>query len=205
MRQSIARAHPLSNQIGENLKVGYFLALALLLVGSTKADSLSVSVATSRPDMSTWSYTVTNNQPLGDPDYVFGFYVAVNAALDGIATPQGWIAQTDGYNYVFWSSTGSAPYGTDIAPGTSVTGFSVSADASSGLSQAATYGWNHGSDEPGPISYVTVDAPVAPASPEPSTLLLCGIPLMMLFPYIIKRKRGSPRTKFHNAKAPHVY
>jgi len=148
----------------------------LLLAGFATADTLSIGITASQPDRFTWAYTLADNGPLDSPEFIFGFLVPVGAAVEVVGTPPGWYAQTDGYSYVDWFS---GDYSADVAPGVLISGFILSAEAISGLSESTAYSWDHVGDEPGPVAYTAVQAPVTPI-PEPAALLLSGIPLILL-------------------------
>jgi hypothetical protein len=163
-------------------RLGHFLLFVFCVTSLVNADTLSVSITASHPDAFTWSYAVTNNESSSSPDYLIGFELAIHAQLSSLQAPTGWDYQTDGYNYVYWfSDSTSVPYSDDVAPGASLTGFMLSADALSGSSESVVYSWDHLADGPGPISYGAVDAPVAEPSPEPcsAALLICGIGLIL--------------------------
>lgn len=146
------------------------------------ADTLSVSITASQPDAFTWSYAVTNNEPSSSPNFLIGFELAIHAQLSSVQAPPGWDYQTDGYNYVYWfSDSTSVPYSDDIAPGALLTGFMLSADALSGSSESVVYSWDHLADEPGPIRDGAVDAPIAEASPEPSSEMLLVFGIAFIF------------------------
>lgn len=159
-------------------RLGHFLLFVLCVTNLVNADTLSVSITESQPHAFTWSYAVTNNEPSSSTNFLIGFELAIHAQLSSVQAPNGWNYQTDGYNYVYWfSDSTSVPYSDDVAPGALLTGFMLSADALSGSAESVVYSWDHLADEPGPISYGTIDAPIAAAAPEPAgeMLLIFGI------------------------------
>lgn len=162
-------------------RLGHFVLFVFCVTNWVNADTLAVGITTSQPDAFTWSYAVTNNEPPSSPNFLIGFELAIHAQLSSVQAPNGWDYQTDGYNYVYWfSESTSVPYSDDIAPGASLTGFMLSADALSSSSESVIYSWDHLADGPGPISYGAVQAPIAEVSPEPRTemLLIFGIGLI---------------------------
>ncbi len=179
------------------MKIGY-LTLALLFAGAAGADTLSVNIIASQPEIDTWAYTLSNHEPAHSPNYLFAFLLPINASVEAIAIPPGWDAQTDGSTFIYWFSV---DYAADVAPGDSTSGFVVSAHAISGLSESATYSWDHVLDGPGPSSYDVIESPMAELSPEPSAvmLFLCGVTLIgakckvgLRWPKFTKPKAGPP-------------
>ena len=163
-------------------RLGHFLLFVFCVTNLVNADTLFVRVTASHPDAFTWSYAVTNIEPASSPNFLIGFELAIHAQLSTVQAPTGWDYQTDGYNYVYWfSDSTSVPYSEDVAPGALLTGFMVSADGLSGLSESVIYSWDHMADGPGPISYGALDAPISEPSPEPCSeaLLVCGIGVIL--------------------------
>lgn len=156
------------------------LVLVVLLSGRILEAGLisNVTVAAGPP---IWSYTLVNSEPADSPNFISTFSLAVNAPVTVTGTPAGWDFSTDNASFVFWFNTDPAlPYPNDIAPGTSLGGFSLtSTTTSSDLLSYGLTGWDHTLDQPGPTVSGTVLSPSvsAPASsPEPGTswLLMAG-------------------------------
>ena len=168
--------------------------LALMSASWISADTLSVKIGESQPNPSTWAYTLSNES---SPYFLYGFLLPLAAPIQAIGTPDGWNSQTDGYTYVYWWSTDTVPpYTHDIAPGTSLAGFFVSAPSSlSELSTSTLFTWDNAADQPGPPSYPDVDTPVAVSGEPPALgLLACGL-ITCLFIYRAGRVFGLDRNQ----------
>ena len=77
-----------------------------------------------------WSYTVFNDQPSGDSSYISSFTLQIAAPISVITAPDGWTFGSDNASYVQWFNIDpSLPYPHDIAPGMSLSGFSVTSTA----------------------------------------------------------------------------
>ena len=86
-------------------------------------------------------YTLHNDEIIGSPLYGtnFSIYLPSDVPFQVTATPLGWAVSTDNNSYLTWSNTDSSlPYPHDIAPGTSLGGFSIVATGSSS-NQTAGY------------------------------------------------------------------
>lgn len=122
-----------------------------------------------------WSYTLFNDEPTISPDYITSFSLSVDAPIEVTSSPTGWDFQTDNITYVQWFNTDQGlPYPHDIAPGTSMGGFSILSISAS--SQQSTFGlesWDHVVDAPGFTSDGMIAAPIgATTVPEPGLLAL---------------------------------
>jgi hypothetical protein len=150
----------------------------------------NVTVAAGPP---IWSYTLVNAEPANSPNFISSFSLAVDAPITVTGTPAGWDFSTDNTTFVFWFNADPVlPYPNDVAPGTSLGGFSLtSTTMSSDLLSYGLTGWDHSLDEPGPTTAGTVLAPSVSESvstPEPVTFVL-------LFPVLVAigwRQRLSP-------------
>jgi PEP-CTERM motif len=156
-----------------------WVALSIFGVAIAQAAPLFLSNVSVTAGPPVWSYTVVNDEPLGSPDYVYAFTLAVSAPVTVIGTPAGWDDQTDGASFVSWFNTDAAlPYPHDIAPGNSLSGFQISSSALYSQSLSFTVSdWDHSLDQPGPtFSDITLAPSTVPPTPvpEPTTLLLFG-------------------------------
>jgi len=176
--------------------------LLLLLVLAVTLHPVSASILaanittnTSVPDV--WTYTIFDNQSAGSPDYVDQFTIALNGPVTVTATPAGWtdsIGMVNGVYSITWSSNGDS---TDLAPGSSLGGFSISSPGSSSvLGNADVNSWNHTTEDPGPNSAVIqVETPTDPV-PEPWTGSTMGLALLVGSFWLRKKSRrssGAPR------------
>ncbi len=148
--------------------VGARLVLASLLIlhigHSLFADLIANVRVNGSPPV--WSYTLSNNEPTNSPNFISSFILTVNAPITTVGTPPGWDFVTDNSTYVYWFNTDvSLPYPHDIAPGTSLAGFSFSSTAPSSQPLSADVSaWDHIADGPGPTVINPVLAPsTAPA------------------------------------------
>ncbi len=132
--------------------------------------ALDAAVTVDLTQAGTWSYTVINAEPPGSPNYIFTFLVDIDAPVVVTSIPEGWGVDTNNTTFVIWFNTDAAlPYPHDIAPGSSLGGFSISSpDALSSLQFSTLASWDHAQDQPGPLSNPQLTtAPSSPA-PEPS-------------------------------------
>ena len=106
----------------------------------------------------TWSYTVSNNEPAGSPQQVGAFSVDIVAPVTVSSTTPGWEALTDGASYVLWYAT--TPNPNYVAPGASLSGFAIqsarTASESTGFALAA---WNQTSNQAGLVALGAVLSP----------------------------------------------
>jgi hypothetical protein len=149
-----------------------FFVLALIFsCRLLQADIITAVTVTPGPPV--WSYTLFNNEPANSPNFITAFTLSVAAPIAVTGTPTGWDFLTDDLTFVQWFNTDLAlPYLHDIAPGTSLGGFSVSSTAvSSQLLSYGLSGWDHTADAPGPGASGNALAPSEASSsvPEPST------------------------------------
>lgn len=139
-----------------------------------------------------WTYTIVNNETTGSPNFVDQFSIAINASVTVTATPAGWtdsIGLVDGVMSITWSSNDSS---TDLAPGGTLGGFSLSSPGSNNvLANADVNSWDHVANQPGPNSAVLqVNSPSAPASvPEPWTGSTVGLALLVGSLWLRKKSR----------------
>jgi hypothetical protein len=149
------------------------LCVALVTVANAQ---LSYQVdATATPG--TWTYTLTNNEPAGSPNYLSMFSLSVDAPVTVTSSPTGWAYQSDGKTYVDWFNNDAAPpYPNDVAPGTSLAGFTIESAAGTSAQQLDTVSsWDHVADAPGPSGDGLVLAPsVSTTVPEPSSGIVFG-------------------------------
>jgi hypothetical protein len=153
------------------------LALFALSFSSHLLQAGLIADVTATAGPSVWSYTLLNNESADSSFFISSFILTVNAPVTVVATPAGWDFSTDNATFVFWFDTDPVlPYPDDVAPSSSLGGFSVSSTAS--FSELLSYGlsgWDHTLDQPGPTTDGTVLAPSesAPTSiPEPNSLIL---------------------------------
>jgi hypothetical protein len=146
----------------------------------SKAQLAQLDVDISTPG--TWSYTITNLEPGGSPNYINAFTLAVGAPIQVTGTPDGWdfdVVTQNGQTYVGWfSADPQLPYPHDIAPGASLSGFQIqSTVTTSALLPYRIDAWDHDADDFGPFQIANVLAPSAvPAPPALWTMLLGTLP-----------------------------
>lgn len=172
------------------LRLVYF-STVLLLAGCMAADAQVISHIGVTTGISTWSYMVYDDELTGSPNYIGYFTLSVNAPVQVTGTPVGWTYDTDGSSYVSWHNTDLAlPYPHDIAPGSSLGGFSIeSTVTTSALSGYDLSSWDHTQDAPGPDAVGSVLAPDAPTPvPEISTWQSLGA-LLLLGGLVAVRRR----------------
>jgi hypothetical protein len=106
----------------------------------------------------TWSYTISNNEPASSPQQVSAFSLDIVAPVTVKSTPPGWQALTDGASYVLWYANDNPNH---VRPGASLTGFFIQSprmgSESTGFALAA---WNHQSNQAG---LVTLGAALSPS------------------------------------------
>ena len=160
----------------------FALPVVALFMPLLRAGLIADVMATPGPTV--WSYTLFNNEPTGSPNFIDSFSLTVNAPITVTGTPAGWDFSTDDTTFVFWFNTDPAlPYPHDVAPGSSLGGFSLTSTATS--SQLLSYGlagWDHSLDQPGPTTAGTVLVPsnVQQSVPEPPTWSLLGSTAVMI-------------------------
>jgi len=99
-------------------------------------------------------------------------------------------------NYVSWQNTDPAlPYPHDIAPGTSLSGFSFSTSASgSAQSTISINSIDHSVDNLGPSYLGNVLAPAAAPVPESSTFVSLGVGLLVLGGVVLIARRRARKS-----------
>jgi hypothetical protein len=127
-----------------------------------------------------WKYDYTlfnSSDPIADAGYdLYEFFLnfAPPVTLSDIASPTDWDAITDSSTFIDWFSLlpGEPPIGADIAPGTSLSGFSFTSDARlASLPFDVLLSNPTGGD---PVLFTGNTAPITAPIPEPATLLLLG-------------------------------
>lgn len=147
----------------------------LILISATSfvcAEPLNISVTATVDQNGVWDYTVRNDEPTGSDLYISTFAVTLGSPVLVYSGPSGWAPSTDYTTYVLWFNTDATlPYPHDIAPGESLSGFTVGGPSPFTPAMSAQAGsWNHALDELGPLSD---PAKVQLASvPEPSSLAM---------------------------------
>ena len=140
---------------------------------------------------SVWTYTLLNDEPAPSNNFITNYFLAVDAPVTVLSSPTGWDYQTDNSSYVFWFNTDPAlPYPHDIAPGSSLNGFSIGSKAVTSASlEYNISSWDHTLDVPGSVASGTVLAPSTPAAvPEPSTLTTFSIGALSLLLFAVRRR-----------------
>lgn len=166
------------------LRCACFL-LFMILVCSTRSEAqLAVQLDVDDSTPGTWSYTVTNQEAQGSPNFINAFTLAVGvseANLQVTGTPTNWdydIVTQGGQTFVGWFNPEGTPYPSDIAPGASLSGFQIqSAGAKSAMIPYEIDSWDHEADDFGPFHTANVLGPSAvPAPPALLTALLGMLP-----------------------------
>jgi hypothetical protein len=160
------------------------------------ASVLAANITTDTSVADVWTYTIFNNEIGGSPNFVDQFTIAISAPITVTATPAGWsdsIGLVNGVMSITWWSNDAS---TDLAPGGSLGGFSLSSPGSSNvLGNADVNSWDHTADIPGPNSVtIQVGTPSDPV-PEPWTGSTVGLSLLVGSLWLRKKSRrgGSPR------------
>lgn len=174
----------------------FSLVMLCLLFGAQRAQAqLAAHVAVNQTG-SVFSYTLFNDEPVGSQNFLSLFHLDVNAPITVTNTPAGWDFVTDNSTYVDWFNTDTQlPYPHDVAPGSSLSGFTIEAtvDTSELLFYTVT-SWDHVNDIPGPGTENLVNVPsdtsvTVPVIPEPSTCALMAIGLLPLIGVVARRRK----------------
>ena len=113
-----------------------------------------------------FSYAVFNDEPTNSTLHLDAFHLVVNAPFDVVSSPAGWSFETDNLTYVDWFSSSSLPpYGNDIAPNSSKSGFVIGnklppelPSTSESLSYALS-SWDHATTNSGQSATGAIEAP----------------------------------------------
>jgi hypothetical protein len=121
-----------------------------------------------------WSYTITNNTT--DPNLWFtDVTLIITAPVADITSPTNWLVDTDYTTYIEWfNGDADPPYPDDIAPGSSLSGFSFTSVGSPGQHLYGLISWDHNLDEPGPSLAGTVIAPTSVPEPATAAFIITG-------------------------------
>lgn len=144
---------------------------------------------------STWTYTLINNEAANSPNFIGGFTLSVDAPITSIGAPDGWNYQSDNLSYVYWFNTDTAlPYLHDVAPGSSLGGFTIQSEINTSYSLSETLdAWDHTQDALGPSVAGNVIAPSSQPSPVPevSTAVPFGMGVLLIL--LIGVRGGRPK------------
>jgi len=154
------------------------------------ASILAVDITSNISVPGDWTYTITNEQAAGSPDYISEFDVAISAPIQVTALPTGWTYQIGVCQGVTCIQFGSLDSSDDLAPGGTLSGFTISSPgAVDVLANAVAYSWDHNTDQPGPDSVAfSVDSPSDPV-PEPWTGSTVGLALLVGSMWLRKKSR----------------
>jgi len=148
-----------------------------------------------------FDYTVFNDEPVGNSNYISTFSLSVSAPIIITSTPDGWAYISDNATYVDWFNTDPAlPYPHDIAPGTSLGGFTIeSTVTTSALEPYALTYWDHSLDAGGPSFQDQVLAPFSfGITPEPTSVIPLAIGITMLAGFTVYRRRAGTNVLDNN-------
>lgn len=159
-----------------HVRICFTLASLMAVCGITaQAQTLQshVDVSAAAP---VWSYSLTNDEPAGSNNFLRLFTLDLEAPVTVTGSPQGWAFDTDGLTYVFWFNTDLAlPYPNDIAPGATLSGFTLESTALvSSQKNYSLLSWDHSADTSGPLAFGTTLVPGFATVPEPGSLALMG-------------------------------
>ena len=109
----------------------------------------------------TWTYTVSNDEPVGSPRFVNAISLDMVAPFNVTDTPAGWAVQTDNFSYVLWYAADQAlPYPHHIAPGAFLGRFQIqSARRNSESKPFSITSWNHQTNQADLTALGTILAP----------------------------------------------
>jgi hypothetical protein len=118
-----------------------------------------------RVDVSTatgvWSYTVTNDEASGSPNFINAFSLDIAAPVSVNGTPPGWQVSTDNLSYVLWYAPDQFPFPNHIAPGANLSGFAIQgASMASESTGFAVTAWNHQTDRAGLVVFGSALSPL---------------------------------------------
>lgn len=166
--------------------------LLFLLAAVASNGQLAVHVDVNQVGDS-WTYTLTDDEPLGSPNYLTSFGLEVSAPVTVIGVPSGWDFITDNASYVYWFDTdASVPYPDDVAPGDTLSGFALqSTGATSSLFSDNIAAWDHSADAPGPSylgeTFAPTIAAVATAVPEPNVWIISIVGIVTAILYFVRQ------------------
>ena len=152
----------------------FCFAFLALLFGAQRTNAQLLAHAELNQSGSVFSYTLFNDEPSSGPNFLSTFNLTVNAPITVTGIPAGWDFVTDNSTYVDWFNTDSTlPYPHDVAPGTSLWGFTVEStvDTTVTLDYNVT-SWDHAADSYGPVtqSFILAPSGVPTSVPEASSL-----------------------------------
>ena len=167
---------------------------------SRPANNFLVTIGSDHPLLDQWAYTLTNNEPVGSPDFIYSFQVLLDAPTQVTGSAPGWAFQTDNQSFVTWTNTDAVlPYPHDVAPGASLGGFLLSSPGSgSDPSSGQAFAWDHVLDMQGPSSIeerVVAPGPEFSVVPEPSMLVPLVLALSLLMVRAYRQRRLPARTQ----------
>lgn len=167
------------------------VALLLLLMPGTKAAADLMMHFDVNQSGSDFSYTVFNDEPASSSLYISAFHLTVDAAFVVANSPAGWDYVSDFSTYIDWFNTDAAlPYPNDIAPGSSLGGFTLRSSVTTSESLPFTASsWDHSTDEGGPSADGSVLAPSGAVVPEPSSLGMSITAALVALGYAWRRRR----------------
>jgi hypothetical protein len=134
--------------------------LCLLAQVRGSSQTLNASVALDQSG-TTWNYTLTNNEPSSSGNQITTFYLPVGWSVSDVLAPADWDVNTDGSHFILWANVGDPA--NDIAPGTSLSGFSFNSDGPPGQVPYTLLSWDHITQSAGPPGSSLVVAPVPEA------------------------------------------
>jgi len=142
-----------------NLKFLALLVFFCLAVTAARAQFSEHILSTQTGQ--TFNYTVYNDEPSGSPYYIDSFAFFVDGPLSSVSAPTNWEFYSDYATYVeFFNIDLALPYPDDIAPGASLSGFSIQSPTTlSDTEQAFVLSWDHTNDISGPFDTTTVLVP----------------------------------------------
>lgn len=153
--------------------------LLMVAIGRAPGQTLRANLSLDTPGDSLWSYTVTNLEPQGSPNWVTAVFLPVGAPIHDIKAPSTWSVDSDGLTYVLWQNIEPPPYADDLPPGESLSGFEFQSTVESQMVDFSIASWDHDVSQPGPEVSGLVLSPFAPATvPEPNEVLFMSAALL---------------------------